>query len=120
METVCQSVAIFGGARAARDPLQQLVIPGAQTSGLTRPERPAEERLVLDHWRRRRLGGRTPLIAAIAATLRPLPPVPLPRLYTRKRGLAQQHRPVERQIRMRVLERLDHFRLERLAADLEI
>src|SRR5262245_19061029 len=118
MQPVRQSVPFFGGPGPAQDALLQIVIALAQPGGVTRPNRPAEQRLVFDD-HLHGLGRRRARPLLVGPRARALALVrPLARLRAWQRRFAHQALPVEGQIGMRVLERFHHFVFKRAPAHL--
>jgi hypothetical protein len=110
-----ESVAILRRTGAPRYPLQELVVAAPQPRGLNGAKGAAKKRLVFDDHRRWRLARRS-----ASPGLRPVCPVgPIARIRTRERRLSHERVPVERQVRMRVLQRLAHLGLDRVASDFQ-
>lgn len=119
-----QAIALLGRPGPPRDPLIQLREARAQPRSLRSSEHPSQRRVVLNHGHHRnRRRTRRPFPATLRAVLGPaggtLAPAPLARIGARRRHrLPKQPHPVERQVRMCVLEGLAHFSVQWLAANL--
>jgi hypothetical protein len=117
MGALGQPVTIFGRAGSACNPLHELTVTGTEAHGLPRPDRPAEQRFVLNNGRRWRLGRRPwalgfrPATLALARRSRRA----IANVHSGQSRLAQEGRPIKRKIGVRVLQGLRHLRVEREA-----
>jgi hypothetical protein len=127
METLGQPVPILRRAGTTGNPSKEVLIPGPQAGRLGSPERTPKNRLIVDVRRRRRRplallrllpGVLTPTLA-LSRTMADWPRAMLTDLSGCRR-FAAERLPVEREIRMRVLEAVARFVVERLAAALHV
>jgi hypothetical protein len=116
-----QRVALLRRSRPALHTLGQLGMPLAQPRSFGRAQGLSQHGIIVGQfglgWRRS-LGALRFLVARL-----PTAPLPIARVGSWRPGwrrVPQQAVPVERQVRVRVLQGLTHFRVERLSTDLDV
>ena len=129
LQPLHQPVSVFRRPGPSGDAERELGIAGAEARSPLGTDDPAQWRFVLEDWRlrrRRRPRRRTgPWSAPAGLWSRPMGRsvaaiIALARIGRLDRPFGRQIRPVEAEVGMRVLERLHHLGLERLAANLHV
>jgi len=118
-----QPVPLLRRPRPAQHALAQFLEPLPQARGVANADGPAEQRLIFFNDGRRGLdrlrrparfgapGGARRTVLALASVLH---------VDAKSRAVALQRRPVERQVRMRMLERFHHLGVERMPPDFHV
>lgn len=119
--SLSQAIALFRRSGAARNAVAQLCVPRTQPGSFGAPDRSPQQGVVVEDDGRRRCGRPGFAAGFFAAPLRPLARTAIARVGPwRRHGFTQQSVPVKRQIGMGVFERLAHFGVHGLAADLDV